>query len=74
MSFTQKEIINQILNWKNQKDAEMKELKHLTNRFAENERTKRAKEIAFGERLDGLRNQFSQFFFVNPKEPQHENP
>lgn len=70
MSFTQKEILNQILNWKNQKDAEMNELKHLTNRFAENERTKRAKEVAFSERLDGLRNQFSQFFSANPKENQ----
>lgn len=70
MSFTQKEIINQILNWKNQKDAEMSELKELTNRFAENERTKRAKEIAFGERLEGLRNQFSQFFSASPKENQ----
>ena len=68
MSFTQKEIINQILNWKNQKDAEMSELKHLTNQFAENERTKRGKEVAFSERLDGLRNQFSQFFSANPKE------
>ena len=70
MSFTQKEIINQILNWKSQKDAEMRELKHLTNRFAENERTKRAKEVAFSERLEGLRNQFSQFFSANPKENQ----
>ncbi|GEM_PF-4413119 len=70
MSFTQKEIINQILNWKNQKDAEMRELKHLTNRFAENDRTKRAKEVAFSERLEGLRNQFSQFFYANLKENQ----
>lgn len=67
MSFTQKEIINQILNWKKQKDAEMSELKQLTNRFAKNERTKRAKEVAFSERLDGLRNQFSQFFSANPR-------
>lgn len=70
MSFTQKEIINQILNWKSQKDAEMRELKQLTNRFAENERTKRAKEVAFNERLDGLRNQFSQFFSTKPQEGQ----
>lgn len=70
MSFTQKEIINQILNWKSQKDAEVSELKQLTNRFAENERTKRAKEVAFGERLEGLRNQFSQFFSASPKENQ----
>ncbi len=70
MSFTQKEIINQILNWKSQKDQEMGELKRLTNRFAENERTKRAKEVAFGERLEGLRNQFSQFFSTKPQEGQ----
>lgn len=68
MSFTQKEIINQILNWKNQKDAEPSELKRLTNRFKENERTEQAKEIAFGKRLEGLRNQFSQFFSAIPKE------
>ena len=70
MSFTQKEIINQILNLQTQKDAEMSELKKLTNRFAENERTKQAKEVAFGERLEGLRNQFSQFFSASPKENQ----
>lgn len=70
MSFTQKEIINQILNLQTQKDAEMSELKKLTNRFAENERTKRAKEVAFSERLGGLRNQFSQFFSASPKENQ----
>lgn len=70
MSFTQKEIINQILNLQTQKDAEMSELKKLTNRFAENERTKHAKEVAFSQRLEGLRNQFSQFFHANPKENQ----
>lgn len=70
MSYTQKEIINQILNLQSQKDAEMTELKRLTNRFAENERTEQAKEIAFGEKLEGLRNQFSQFFSANPKEGQ----
>lgn len=70
MSFTQKEIINQILSLQTQKDAEMSELKKLTNRFAENERTKQAKEVAFSERLEGLRNQFSQFFYANPKENQ----
>ena len=70
MSFTQKEIINQILNWQSQKDQEMGELKRLTNRFAENERTKRAIEVAFSERLEGLRNQFSQFFSTKPQEGQ----
>lgn len=67
MSFTQKEILNQILNWQSQKDQEMGELKRLTNRFAENERTKRAEEVAFSERLEGLRNQFSQFFSPKPQ-------
>lgn len=70
MSFTQKEAINRIMNWQSQKEEEMNELKQLTNRFAENERTKRAKEIAFGERLEGLRNQFSQFFSTKPQEGQ----
>lgn len=70
MSFTQKEILNPILNWQSQKDQEMGELKRLTNRFAENERTKRAKEVAFSERLEGLRNQFSQFFSTKPQEGQ----
>jgi hypothetical protein len=67
MSFTQKEIINQILNLQTQKDAEMNELKRLTNRYAENDRTKQAKEMAFSERLEGLRNQFSQFFSQRPQ-------
>lgn len=70
MSFTQKEILNQVLNWQSQKDQEMGELKRLTNRFAENERTKRAREVAFSERLEGLRNQFSQFFSTKPQEDQ----
>lgn len=70
MSFTQKEILNQILNWLNKKEEEGQELKRLTNRFAENERTKKAKDIAFSERLEGMRNQFSQFFSAIPQEEQ----
>lgn len=70
MSFTQKEILSQILNWQNKKDEEVQELKRLTNRFAENERTKKAKDTAFSERLEGLRNQFSQFFSATPMEEQ----
>jgi hypothetical protein len=70
MSFTQKEILNQILNWQNKKEEEVQELKRLTNRFAENERTKKAKDIAFSERLEGMRNQFSQFFSAIPQDEQ----
>lgn len=70
MSFTQKEIIHHIVKWQSQKDAEMEELKRLTNRFAENDRTKKAKDIAFSERMERLRNQFSQFFRTKPQEGQ----
>ncbi|MFZ3229891.1 MAG: hypothetical protein WA160_06790 [Pseudobdellovibrio sp.] len=70
MSFTQKEVIQQIFNWQSQQDEEMDELKRLTNRFAENERSKKAKDIAFNERLEGLRNQFSQFFSAKTQEGQ----
>jgi len=70
MSFTQKELLGEILNWKNKNDEELQELKRLTNRFAENEQTKRAKEVAFSEKLEGLRNQFSQFFSSTPQEGQ----
>jgi hypothetical protein len=68
MSFTQREIIDQILNWQAQKDGEVRELKRMSESFAENDRTKRAKEIAFSEKLDGLRSQFSSFFWSQPKE------
>ena len=68
MSFTQREIIDQILNWQSKKDGEVRELKRMSESFAENDRTKRAKEIAFSEKLDGLRNQFSSFFWSQPKE------
>ena len=51
MSFTQKEILHQLLSWQNKNDEGVQELKRLTNRFAENERTKKAKDIAFSERL-----------------------
>ncbi len=68
MSFTQKEIIEEILNWQKQKGDEVRELKRMTAKFAENDRTKRAKEVAFSERLEGLRSQFSSFFFNQPKE------
>lgn len=68
MSFTQSEIIDQILNWQSQKDSEVRELKRMSNQFAENDRSKRAKEIAFSERLEGLRNQFSSYFWKQPKE------
>lgn len=70
MSFTQKEILNQLLSWQNKKEEEVHELNRLTNRFAENERTKKAKDIVFSERFEGLRNQFSQFFSAEP----HEEP
>ncbi len=70
MSFTQKEVIHHIMKWQNQKDVEMGELKRLTNRFAENDRTKKAKDIAFSERLEKLRNQFSHFFKMKPQEGQ----
>jgi hypothetical protein len=70
MSFTQREILNQILSWQNMKEEELQELKRLTNRFAENERTIKAKDTAFSERLDGLRSQFSQFFSARPLEEQ----
>lgn len=68
MSFTQKEIIDQILNWQKQKSDEVRELKRMSNQFAENERSKQAKEIAFSEKLEGLRSQFSSFFWTQPKE------
>ena len=68
MSFTQREIIDQILNWQSQKDGEVRELKRMSESFAENDRTKRAKEIAFSEKLEGLRSQFSSYFWTQPKE------
>lgn len=68
MSFTQREIIDQILNWQSQKDGEVRELKRMSESFAENDRTKRAKEIAYSEKLEGLRSQFSSFFWTQPKE------
>lgn len=68
MSFTQREIIDQILNWQSQKDGEVRELKRMSESFAENDRAKRAKEIAFSEKLEGLRSQFSSFFWTRPKE------
>lgn len=68
MSFTQREIIDQILNWQSQKDGEVRELKRMSESFAENDRTKRAKEVAFSERLEGLRSQFSSFFWTQPTE------
>ena len=68
MSFTQREIIDQILNWQSQKDGEVRELKRMSDSFAENDRTKRAKEIAFSEKLEGLHSQFSSFFWTQPKE------
>ncbi len=68
MSFTQREIIDQILNWQSQKDGEVRELKRMSESFAENDRTKRAKEIAFSEKLEGLRSQFSSFFWTQSKE------
>lgn len=68
MSFTQREIIDQILNWQSQKDSEVRELKRMSESFAENDRTKRAKEIAFSEKLEDLRSQFSSFFLTQPKE------
>ncbi|PIU01238.1 MAG: hypothetical protein COT74_01660 [Bdellovibrionales bacterium CG10_big_fil_rev_8_21_14_0_10_45_34] len=68
MSFTQKEIIEEILSWQKTKSDEVQELKRMTTKFAENERTKRAKEVAFGERLEGLRRQFSSFFSNQPQE------
>lgn len=68
MSFTQKEIIDEILNWQKQKGEEVRELKRMTNRFSKNERTQKATEVAFGERLTDLRSQFSQFFSRQPQE------
>ncbi len=68
MSFTQREIIDQILNWQSQKDGEVRELKRMSESFAENDRTKHAKEIAFSEKLEGLRSQFSTFFWTQPNE------
>lgn len=68
MSFTQREIIDQILNWQSQKDGEVRELKRMSESFAENDRTNRAKEIGFSEKLEGLRSQFSSFFWTQPKE------
>jgi hypothetical protein len=68
MSFTQREIIEQIFSWQSQKDGEVRELKRMSEIFAENDRTKRAREIAFSEKLEGLRGQFSSFFWTKPKE------
>lgn len=68
MSFTQREIIDQILNWQAQKDGEVRELKRMSESFAENDRTKRAKEIAFSEKLEGLRSHFISSFWTQPKE------
>jgi hypothetical protein len=70
MSFIQKEVIEKTLSWQTKKDVEDGELKRMTNQFAENERTKQAKDIAFGEKLQGLRNQFSEFFSARPREGQ----
>lgn len=68
MIFTQREIVDQILNWQSQKDGEARELKRMSESFAENDRTKKAKEIAFSEKLEDLRGQFSSFFWTQPKE------
>lgn len=68
MSFTQREIIDEILKWQKQKGDEVRELKRMTNRFSQNERTQKATEVAFGERLSDLRSQFSQFFSRQPQE------
>lgn len=68
MSFTQREIIDQILNWQSQKDGEVRELKRMSESFSENDRTKRANEIVFSNKLEGLRSQFSSFFWTQPKE------
>jgi hypothetical protein len=70
MSFTQKQIINQFLNWQIQKSEESLELRRLTKQYRQNERTKKAKDVAFGEKLEGLRNQFTQFFSMKPQEGQ----
>lgn len=68
MSFTQKEVIEEILEWQKQKGAEVRELRRMNAKYTENERTKRAKEVAFSERLEGLRSQFSSFFTNKPRE------
>ena len=68
MSFTQREIIDEILKWQKQKGDEVRELKRMKNRFSQNERTQKAIEVAFGERLTDLRSQFSQFFSRQPQD------
>ena len=73
MSFTQKEIISQIMNWQRRKDVEIAELGRMTRRFSESERTKKAREIAFSEKLEETRDRFSQFFSRQPVEGSHEN-
>lgn len=70
MSFTQKEVINEILKKQTESNDEVAELKRLSSRFAENERTKKAKEIAFSDGLADLRGRFSQFFNQRPQEGQ----
>lgn len=70
MSFTQKEIIKQILEWQSKKEDEVRELKKMTNYFLENDRTKKAREVAFSDELSELRNQFSSFFSTHSKGEQ----
>ena len=64
MSLKPKEIVRQMQDWQRKKDEEVLELKRITNRFKENERTAKAKEVGFSERLDEFRDRFGHFFSV----------
>ena len=62
MSFTQKEIIQLLLSRTDESSREIKELKHINSLFKENERSKKAKEVAFRSDFQDLRSQFSKAF------------
>ena len=70
MSNTTKNLIEDLFNRQERQDKEVNELKHLNQRFQDSEKGKQAKEVAFGDKLDGLKNQFSSFFNRKPTEVQ----
>ncbi len=68
MSFIQKGK-KSILKKPEDEITEKKELERLSEMFKDNERTTKAKELAFSDNLKELRNQFSHFFNNLTKEP-----
>ena len=70
MSFSQKKVIADISGRQDEKEEDVHELKRLTERFSENERTQQANQIAFGDQISGIRKQFSHFFSTKPMDGQ----